>query len=125
MLLTLILLAITPFLYSKRYVDTLHVTAICSLVYTLRTLSHSEIRSTILEFFVFSEVRSEIRFCDQACSALLGGENKVLRAVGFMCAMALTGLILLVGNNPHLTWRPYVDIVWLVALLFILCIRNE
>lgn len=111
LLLSIILLAIAPLLYCHRYGFLLHVTAVCSVIYTLRSFKQPHLNP-------FYWAALMCIFVDRTYLALSNLETHLPEAVGGIISIASTCTILLADFN--MTWRSYIDIIWLVVILFCL-----
>ena len=112
-LLTVVLLSTAPMIYQTRYGILLHVAAIWSLIYTLRTL----VQPYLNPFYYIAN----LFICtDQIRISLHNIESHAWRAVGSICAIVMTVMVLITNGNSNLSWRTYTDIAWLIELLVVM-----
>lgn len=110
MLLTITILAISPILYSHRYGLLLHITALWSLIYTLRSF----VQHHLNPFYYVSLICILV---DQMRTYMLDLNRYGRRAAASICLLLMTCLILLFGHRIDHSWRIFSDMIWLGVML--------
>jgi hypothetical protein len=112
MLLTVVLLFVSPVLFQTRYGILLHITAIWSLIYALRTMIQPHLNP-------FYYIASLFISMDQIYIAISDIERNNWQAVSCTCSVIVAVMVLILGDNASLSWRPYVDALWLAQLCMV------